>query len=210
MNEFDNVTVKNNTEITGITTINHAKRVQMNLTIAEYTVADLIDYGNSTRKLLTYDYIWRKIGLDKENFLSIAKSLILKGYVNSQDGIKVTRKWMDVFMIGDEWFDAFWFVRGEAYWPGAKKDAREKFIKVCKFYKPEFVIQCRDNYIRFMNHPDNGFRKVMGASVFLNLQTERFKEDWLGHLHRLKHPMEFLPKVARVDFDKQKVTELFT
>ena len=154
-----------------------------------------------------------KLALDKENFLSLAKSLLTKGFIISENNkLKVTRLWLDEFMVGEEWFDAFWFVKGKTFWAGPRKDAQAKFVKACKFFTPEFLIECRDNYIRFLAHPDNRFRQVMGASVFLNLQTEKFKTDWLGELRRLKNPFEKLPRqdaIPRIDFTKEASKQLF-
>jgi len=212
MSEFSDVKTKRRDTIYGFSQINHAKRHKMGLSIAEYCVADFIEYAASKRKPVTYEYIWRRLAFDKENFLSLAKNLQTKGYIVSEDNqLKVTRLWLDEFMVSDEWFDAFWFVKGKVFWPGPKKDAQAKFVKACKFFQPEFLIECRDNYIKFMAHPDNAFRQVMGASVFLNLETERFKQDWPGDLRRLKNPMEKLPRqeIPRIEFTKETSKQLF-
>ena len=186
MSEFDDIQVKDTNTIYGSTIINHAKRIQMDLSMAEYCVADFIEYANGKRKLVTYEYAYRRLGLKKELFIPLMTSLRNKGYItDEQNNIKVTRKWLDTFMVGAEWFDAFWNIRGKPYWPGSKKDAQKKFEKACYQYSPEFIIQCRDNYVKFMNHPANKFRQIMMATVFLNPETERFKEDWLGQLKRL-------------------------
>jgi len=213
MIEFENVKTNKRIRIYGISQVNHSKRHKMGLSIAEYCVADFIEYCNSKRKPVTYEYIWLKLALDKENFLSLAKSLLAKGYVVSEENqLKVTRLWLDEFMISVEWFNAFWFVRGKVFWGGSRKDAQVKFVKACRLFTPEFLIECRDNYIKFMAHPDNAFRHVMGASVFLSLETEKFKQDWLGDLRRLNNPLEKLPRhesIPRINFTREACKQLF-
>lgn len=209
MSEFDNVTARNVDTIYGTTTIVHDKRDKLGITMAEYVVADFVAYANSKRKLVTFEYAYRRTGLKKDVIPGILKSLREKGLVEIDgQNLKVTRKWLDTFMIEAEWFESFWNVKGKPFWPGSKTDAKEKFIKACKFYSPEFLIQCRDNYIQFMSHSENSFRKTMGASVFLNLQTERFKEDWIGSLKRLKGEVK-MPRSVTAELTKQEKDKLF-
>jgi hypothetical protein len=189
INGFDDFVSKPVSDVYGLTTINHSKRAKMGLTMLHYCVADLVEYCNNKSRPLTYDYIYRKIAVEKEQFLSVAKSLVDLGFLEySQDKLKVTRKWLDTFMIEEQWFEAFWLVKNQNFWPGSKKDAKANFIKACKFYPPEYLIKCRDYYIKFLNHPTNSYRKPMAATVFLNLQTERFKENWSDQLQRLINP----------------------
>lgn len=187
MGEFDNIEVKKVDTIYGNTTINHAVRVRLGLSFAEYVMADFIDYANSKRKLVTYEYMYRRIGMkDKNQISTLTGSLRDKGMITI-DGpnFKVTRLWMDAFMISEEWFNAFWNINGKPYWGGSKADAQKKFTLLCRKYTPEYLINCRDAYVKFMKHPKNDFRQVMGAPVFLNPETERFKEDWKLQLDRL-------------------------
>lgn len=212
MSAFEDVITQDKIEIYGTSEINHCKRHTMGLTMAEYCVADFIQYANSKRKPITYPYVFVHLALDKEQFNSLSASLIQKGFVEVRNNeLYVTRKWLDQFMVSEEWFDAFWFYKGKPFWPGSKKDAQAKFVKACKMYSPEFLIECRDRYLEFMRHPLNATRQLMGASVFLNLQTERFKEDWLGQLRRLKNPFEKVPKndIKKIDFTKDAVEQLF-
>ena len=59
MSEFEDVKTKKKEQIYGISQVNHQKRHKMGISIAEYCVADFIEYCISNRKPVTYEYIWR-------------------------------------------------------------------------------------------------------------------------------------------------------
>ena len=200
MSGFENLVSRRVNDVYGISTISHATRLKLGITNTEYIVADFILYCNSKTRPITYEYIYRKIGASKEQFNATVRILIDKGlteFVHNEKGshLRVTRKWLDAFMIAEEWFEAFWLVNNKAFWPGSKKDALKKFKEACKLYTPEFLIKCRDSYIRFLSHPANSWRKVMGAPVFLGLDKERFKEDWIAQLKRIENPTRNIASV---------------
>ena len=209
MNAFETVVAKDSSVIYGTTTINHNKRCKMGLSTGEYVVADFVAYANSKRKMVTFEYALARTGYHKDDFLGILKSLVSKGFVEIHEPtIEVTRKWLDTFMIEEQWFESFWLVNGQAIWPGSKPDAKEKFVKAATMFSPEFIIECRDRYLKFMAHPENNFRKIMGAPVFLNLKTERFKEDWLGQLRRLNGEIA-LPRKLEKPLTKAEKDKMF-
>jgi hypothetical protein len=213
MNAVDELVTKDMIDVYGTTTINHKIRVRLGLTMAEYVVMDFLDYALTKRKPITYEYSQRRTGLAREQFIQILASLRDKGFTQSvaEEGklptIIPTRLWLDAFMIPKEWFESFWMVGENAYWPGSRKKAQQLFEKLCKTYSPEYLLKCKENYVTFMAHPANDWRKVMGAPVFLNPETERFKEDWSGQLKKIKagdtHPAEpRAPRITKTDKDK--------
>lgn len=210
INGFEDFTVKQNNDVYGKSMINHAKRLNMKLSMKEYVVADFIDYCNSKSKQITFEYVWRKLAMERDEFMEVIRVLIRKDFVIQTDksGLKVTRKWLDNFMVEDSWFDAFWNVNNKPWWTGSKKDAKSKFVRACKEYSPEFIISCRDHYIRFLNHPSNSYRPPMAAAVFLGMENERFKEDWSGQLKRLNGNIK-MPASLGTPLDKQGKEELF-
>ena len=206
---FENFVVKETTDVYGTTTILHKQRTQLKLSTAEYVMADFIAYANSKNKPASLDYAKRRIGIKREKWNALLHSLIKKQIIimDIKGNISVTRLWLDAFMIGEEWFEAFWLVKNKPFWPGSKKDAHKKFIKVCKKFDPEYIIRQRDAYIKFLAHPKNEFRSKMGAPVFLNPQTERFNEDWNQQLKDLDQPQK---KPRKINLSKEKKEELFS
>lgn len=203
--KFDDFKTKELIEIYGSTTISHAKRVRMGLTIAEYTVADFVAYANSKRKLVTFEYAYRRIGLSKELLLPILASLRDKEFITIDgSNIRTTEKWDETFRISQQWFEEFWFYKGKAVWPGSKKEAQAQFEKTCREYEPQYIISCRDAYMDFMAHPDNSYRKLMGAAVFLNPKTERFNEQWRHQLHNLTGKHTPMPRQVEKISRKEK------
>lgn len=212
MEGFSEFVTKNTVDVYGSTTINHRVRVKLGLSTAEYVAMDFIEYAFSKRKMATYEYAMRRTGFEKSQFLPLILKLRDRGFVETkeEDGlVKLipARLWLDAFMIGKEWFESFWNVRGKPWWPGSRKDAEKKFEKLCKVYSPEYIIQCKEDYVKFIEDPVNDWRKKMAASVFLNPDTERFREEWRRELKEMKHGVTREPIKPKVN--KQEKDQLF-
>ena len=210
MNGFENIKTKGeDVNVYGNTVINHSIRISLGLTLAEYCVADFIEYAKCRGKIVTYEYAQRRLGLSRADVVIALKSLYTKGFAETNSNtVLMTEKWLNAFKVDEIWFDKFWLINGKPFWPGSKPDAKAKFAIVCRKYPPDYIISCRDHYLKFMAHPSNSFRQLMGAPVFLNPEKERFNEDWLGNLKRLDHK-EF-PQPKRDPITREQKEAMFS
>lgn len=165
----------------GTTIIDHKIRFNLGLTLAEYCMMSLIVDLKIKKKPVDYDRIEIYLGFSKEQAMKILKSLLEKEFIQKHEtGITVTVKWTSSFLIDDSEFEEFLLNKdtGKMFWTGSRKDIREKYILARRHYSHEHLMKQKYWYQKLLEHPEMKFRNVMGGSVWLNLKTERFNEDW--------------------------------
>jgi hypothetical protein len=170
-------------KVTGITTINHNKRVRLNLSCSDYVVADFL----SNLKFDTLDYyennVYSKIGCDIQQYLMSIHNLSAKGIIVI-NGLNTTFLFTDLWKDKKEYsFEDFWSIKeatkGKAEtWPGSKKRAQQLFEKRVKVFGLKHIMKAKDEYFKYLGREWATFdRPIMGAPVFLG-PDERFNEDW--------------------------------
>ena len=167
--------------ISGSTIINHAIRIQLELTNDEYVLLDFLDLAYKEKRVITKELLFRKIGLHPTQFETLRADLQDRKWVRGKDEfIQVSKRWKEAFYISEEDFNEFWLDknRTKSDWPGNRKDAFEKYIFVRKKFSHEHIMKAKNWYFRLLALPELAYREKMGASVFLNMKTQRFNDNW--------------------------------
>ena len=175
------------TPITGSTTINHSARVAMELSMDEYAVVDMIERYSEASKPFCDTEVYRTLGMNREEVQAVITQLWAKGFIEISKGVskfRPTTRWKEGFMPTKNEFEQFWepmdivTTAGKKHiaWTGAKPDAEKKFLKARKLESFEYLMAQKVGYFRMIASSD--YRKVMGCSVFLNVDTKRYSEDW--------------------------------
>lgn len=178
-------------DIIGTTEINHAIRKKLNITSDEYCVIDLIEKCIAKKVLFSYQEVYRRIGITEEELKPLISSIGKKGLLNhsKEKGFGVTELWKGEFEVTQEEFGIFWepiefpgnpkrIIR----WTGSKTDGFKKYCKARKEYDSVYLLNQKNNYFKLLyEKPD---RPILGCSVFLNMQTKRFEEEWHLQLKR--------------------------
>ena len=178
LNEFKSSETKT---VQGTTVIHHNIRTKLKITCVQYVMMDFVQYCFDGKKDVNEDRCFRHTGIYWERASDLLKSLVLKELIEVHDKYryKPTKKWYDAHKVEvEENFAKFWKPNHGRKWTGSFADAKIKFARACTKYSPEYIIAQKEAYFKYLSHPDNLYRKVMGASVFLNLQTKRFTEEW--------------------------------
>ena len=185
MNVTDNLINKHEShalsKITGKTTISHRNRIKLGITCMQYCILELIEKSVARHESLTEQFFYQKIGIQKEElYKELHKLATLEFITKNTDGSpKVTQKWLSAFDIPMEEFEEFWNRNERCAWPGSsKKETLKKYKEVREFYSAAYLLRKRNEYLEFLVRKENDFRQIMGCSVFLNLDKERFNIDW--------------------------------
>ena len=172
--------------INGVSEINQKFRHNLGITCDEYVLLDILYKLEVKKEPLTFDYTYRKLGLSTDETKSQIKSLMTKGYVTLKDKMFfVYDQWKKLFSISEGEFETFWVYKGKVYWTGSKPDAKKKYTECRKNYSAEYLLNQRDGYFALLELQKD-WRQVMGASVFLNPKTERFRENFYEQIKRIK------------------------
>jgi len=170
-------------KVIGVSTINHATRVKMQLGCMEYVLMDCIVWLLERNKLVTDVTVWERTGLHPQEQTMALESLVKKGFVmptaRADGAPHVTEKWGKFFQgITDE-FDEFWTIDGKNCWTGSKPKALALYVALRKKAQKEFIINQRDQYFNYLELVRKGGfdRPTMMATVFLGAQ-ERYNEPW--------------------------------
>ncbi len=174
--------------ISGSTTINHEVRQKLELTNDEYVLLSFLNTAQQEKRDITYELVYRKTAIEKADYDIISNKLFVRDYIRASKVeervfIKVSKRFREAFYVQERDFDEFWFnaKTGVCDWPGSKSDALAKYIICRKSYPHDYLMKQKNWYFRFLELPDNSFRKKLGASVFLNMSTKRFEEDFEAH-----------------------------
>jgi len=171
-------------EIIGMTTINHAVRVQLGLNCSEYVLMNYIYQCSKNKTPLEVTDTFRRTGFDVEEQKMVAYSLQRKGFILiTEDPIPhITSKWASGFAdISIEFENEFWKKDGKSIWFTSSKKASFKFyVEARKNYPKEVIIGARNDYLEYLEweHKRGFDRQIMMAERFLNLKNEYFMTDW--------------------------------
>lgn len=185
-------------KIIGSTTINHEVRTRLCISNNEYVMMDFFDKFHKASKPIQFVQIYEHIGIEKEEASEMISRLFHKGFIERYDKgvsvLKPSEKWYQGFNEVDNEFESFWkpmdFVvagtKKHITWTGAKPDALTKYRKLRKEENYEYLLKQKSDYFRMIAHSD--FRQVMGCSVFLNITTKKYSEDWTKYLKKDELP----------------------
>lgn len=170
-------------KIFGVTTINHAVRVKMELGCMEYVLMECVVWLTERYKLVTDVSVWERTGLHPQEQAMSLESLVKKGFIFPQakaDGSPhVSDRWGSFFQGIEEEFTEFWTIDGKNCWTGSKPNAQKLYVALRKKKEKEFIIGQRDHYFNYLELVRKGGfdRPTMMATVFLGAQ-ERYDEPW--------------------------------
>lgn len=186
-------------EIVGITTINHAVRVELGLTCSEYVLMNYLYQckKNSTPPDITG--ILRKTGFVLEEQKVLARALERKGFIliTSNPMPIFTSKWESGFSDVEKEFDEeFWKKDGKVVWLTSSKKASLKFYSdLRKTHPKNVIIEARNNYLEYLQwEKKRGFdRAIMMAERWLNPKNEYFMTDWKEMTEEIKRKLNPQP-----------------
>jgi len=162
--------------------INHNIRDRLKINSDQYCICDLIERLYIKNKNYAPYELSRKLGFDAATIKSEVKILIGMRILEKKDGEspKTSDMWKRMFIVSEEDFEEF--MKPHAYgtrtikWTGSKSDAKTKYEKARKLYSAIYLLDRKKAYFDFLSK--NEKRDIMMASVFLNVKTKRFSEDW--------------------------------
>lgn len=136
---------------------------------------------------INYPSIYEKTGIDHDEAKELFVTLWKKGFIETTQSIskfKPTIKWFSALSSIKNEFEEFWMAmqiktangKKNISWTGSKQDALNKFTRTRKIESFEYLMAQKELYFKMIASSD--FRKVMGCSVFLNVDTKRYSEDW--------------------------------
>lgn len=173
--------------VTGVITINHERRLEMNLSLLEYVLMDAIVQLKEKKHPVTVSSIYILTGLPPSDQQLALKWLVEKGYVypdtDPDHSPKISDKWKSFFKSLESEFEDFWNKDGKVCWQGPKGKAMSLYTTLRKVHSKDILITQRDEYFRYLQlllKSQNFDRPKMMATVFLGPQ-ERFKEPWTSY-----------------------------
>ena len=181
-------------DVHGTSVIDHKLRVKMGLMMVEYVMLDFIHRVTIQKKAIDYGRIRRWTGLtDANEIRRIIGVLENKGLIIVEDLIEdgkakrrikgVSRKFQNICHTKeDDDFETFWSPAFEKKWTGSKQEAKKLFQVACSKFGASHVLNQKFNYFKFLSLPENAYRSVMMATVFLNMTKQRFNEPWDEYL----------------------------
>lgn len=204
-----NVTNRKGSEslIIGVSEINQRIRAKLNITCDQYCMLDLIYKCQSKKETLTYEMTFRRLGLSEEETKDQIRVLKDLGFVlKNGNKFEVSQSWISQFEVSVAEFEEFWIYKGKSYWTGSKKDAALKYTEARRFYSKEYLLNQRDGYFKLLELQE--FRVIMGASVFLNVKTERFRENFWEQAKRIQQ-VNGVPETPTKKLTIEEVNEMF-
>jgi hypothetical protein len=174
--------------IHGKSVINHKVRHRLKLSNDEYVVIDLIHRLSIQNKEFTEGRLLRWIAMKVDEVRPILSSLKSKGLyevkvVDGEDKFFVSKRYQKAHKIElDDDYEFFWQKRGDRKWHGSKKAGKELYNKVVARVGSQYINDQKEAYFKYLNHPSTGFRSIMNITTFLNLETQRFSENWTEYL----------------------------
>jgi len=191
--------------ITGVITINHARRVEMKLGPLEYILMETVAYFIKEHKPITVSTIFVRTGLIENEQKWGLQILIKKGYIfppKTEDlQPKMSDKWDSFFRSIEDEFEDFWSKGGKVCWQGPKGKTQSLYVAARKAYEKDYLLKQRDEYFRFLDlvlKSQQFNRAKMMATVFLGPQ-ERFTEDWTEYCKQEEEKIkkdEAIPEAA--------------
>jgi hypothetical protein len=175
----------------------------------EYAIMEYVEKCTRDSIPINYPSIYEKTGVDHDEAKELFASLWHDDFIqacNSVSKFKPTSKWFDGFSTVKIEFEEFWASKvystangkKNISWAGSKQDAYNKFVKTRKIESFEYLMAQRELYFKMIASSD--FRKVMGCSVFLNIETKRYSEDWGKQINKdVIQEVKIQPKITKED-----------
>lgn len=189
--------------IIGVTTINHAARVELGLNCSEYVMMNYVYYCAKNKIPMTVNDTYRKTGMEEHEQIMVCRTLSQKGFMLVTTDIVpvITSKWETAFTNLDSEFEKlFWTRNGKNIWLGSsRKQSLAFYVKARKDYSREVVISGMTDYLEYLEwERKTGFnRAIMGAEKFLNTKNEYFLVDWKQKTDEIKKRLQ--PEKAHVE-----------
>lgn len=214
VDDFKTMVVKKPT-ILGSTTINHAARIELDLTCSDYVLMDYIYRAIRDKKPLDTLEIYRQTGFEEQAVGVILNNLVLKGFVvNERCNLpKITDKWASAFTnLTTEFEELFWRKNGKVFFTGSKKKSYEFYSKLRKKYSKDFLVKQRDAYADYleMEHKTGFDRSVMMAERWLHPSNEYYLSDWSSQANLIREKILKGTIVLKKSFEIQTKEETVT
>ena len=173
----------------------------------EYAIMEYVEKCARDSVSINYPSIYEKTGVDHDEAKELFVELWTKGFIEVTQTIakyKPTLKWFEGFSTVKNEFEEFWTSKiyntangkKNISWAGSKQDAYNKFVKARKIESFEYLMAQRELYFKMIASSD--FRKVMGCSVFLNVETKRYSEDWGKQINKeIIQEVKTQPKITK-------------
>lgn len=195
--------------IMGSTLINHGPRIKLGITCNEYCLVTMILYCKKKDKPFDEDRVYRHLGYSWEQVQIILTNLKEKDIIRITEGkFTITKKWKAYHNVHkrDE-FDDFVKPYLGIQWPGSMPEARQKYDMACEKVGPAHLLERKHAYFEFLKKPENSYRKVMQATVFLNPNKERYNENWEGNIDSSNKLKESIPVKERNKSELDKLSD---
>ncbi|MAH51481.1 hypothetical protein CMI37_37040 [Candidatus Pacearchaeota archaeon] len=169
---------KENAGIHGSTVINHHIRAKLDVTAMEYVVLEYVynrmKEGKKTSIYGEVDDLWKAIGIRPEAFSDYIADLMDLKFIEENNGIAVTDKWINEFADANEdKFEEFWEAYGKV---GNKENARKMFLKTIKETTYKHLLIRHADYVKHLSNVT--WKGKMHCSTWLNPAFKRYEDDY--------------------------------
>jgi hypothetical protein len=177
--------------------INHNIRNRLGISADDYCIIETCDVLHVKMKVYKAVDVQSKIGYDCDFIKERVKALMEMGLLEKSDGESPhsSDKWKRNFMITEEEFEKFMepvtYASRKVKWTGSKADAKMKYETARKHYSSQYLFDRKMAYFNFLSRDIK--RDIMMASVFLNVKTKRFSEEWETYSMPKNTPMATIP-----------------
>lgn len=162
------------------TIIDHKKRLELELTMDQYALADaieqVIDKYKDFDSKRDYDRIYRRTGIKREFYPSLGKALFVKDIISpipETNKYILTAKWKgnNEEIIKKE-FEKLWIRSGKV---GNKQAAFKMFKKAVKEDPIEYLFSRWSLYEAFLK---TSTQSQLHLSSWLNPENKRYNDEW--------------------------------
>lgn len=176
--------------ITGATTINHALRIKLRLTLDEYAIIEMFYRFQTSNKKIDADSIWKELGMTVYDCVKAWEGAKLKGAI-SKSGPRYLfcDAWLRHFNAYED-FEELWKVwLAAANKPGNKRMAQRCYTKSRALIEKDQLHASADKYLKSVKDKDF----VMHLSTWLNPRNRHWENV-------IKEPPQENPKVYAGSF----------
>ncbi len=186
--------------VVGSTTIQHALRAKLKLSMVEYVLLDFIHQWHLKKKEpITFGDYWRATGIKSRMLSSKFARLKERGFLfkDPADGkVKTTDKWNENFNSSEQ-FETLWKLLNV----GNKQVAKTTFVKALKVDSYENIKEGLEKYLAFLKLTDQ-FPKHLAS--FLNPKNKDWTTERDAGIYKKKEPL-YTPKPIVTTGPKSKM-----
>lgn len=185
--------------------INHKIRFRLGLSFEEYAMIEFIEKHYAQKKAkVSYDDIFVKLGIEQDDARTLIRTLIEKKFIHVVEGsegriFEIDIRWKAQFEVSEEEFEEFWTIGGKP-WPGSKIGTKKKYIETRRKYSKEYIFKQARAYFKHLTFET--WKKPMGGEVFINIEKERFREDWTSQIPSNKPSTNNSKPLSKEEKDK--------